>query len=134
MRPVLARAPSTAGAPPTASSRDAPRAYGTGDLRPHGDFLAGQDAGMTETRVLRGDDPAAVALLAAMEAEVEATLGPVSPERTSVVSAGELRPPGGADVVGVGGGAAGAGGAARRGPRGGAGGQRGDTGAPPPRR
>src|SRR4051794_40560828 len=114
MRPVLARAPSTAGAPPTASSRDAPRAYGTGDLRPHGDFLAGQDAGMTETRVLRGDDPAAVALLAAMEAEVEATLGPVTPERTSVVSAAEMSPPGGAYVVVVEDGATVAGGGLRK--------------------
>jgi GNAT superfamily N-acetyltransferase len=67
-----------------------------------------------EVRVLRGDDPDAGALLAAMEAEVEATLGPVTPERTSVVSAGELRPPDGAYVVVVEDGAAVAGGALRR--------------------
>ncbi|WP_051324912.1 GNAT family N-acetyltransferase [Candidatus Solirubrobacter pratensis] len=69
---------------------------------------------MTETRVLRGDDPAAVALLAAMEAEVEATLGPVTPERTSVVSAAEMSPPGGAYVVVVEDGATVAGGGLRK--------------------
>jgi ribosomal protein S18 acetylase RimI-like enzyme len=52
-----------------------------------------------EVRVVRGDDPAAVALLEAMEAEVEATLGPVTPETTSVVSAADLSPPSGAYVV-----------------------------------
>ena len=54
---------------------------------------------MIEVRVVSGSDPMAAALLAAMEREVEATLGPVTPERTSVVSLNELTPPAGAYVV-----------------------------------
>jgi GNAT superfamily N-acetyltransferase len=67
-----------------------------------------------EVRVVRGDDPVAVSLLAQMEAEVEATLGPVTPDRTSVVSAAELSPPGGAYVVVLEDGDAVAGGGVRR--------------------
>jgi GNAT superfamily N-acetyltransferase len=67
-----------------------------------------------EMRVVRGDDPVAVSLLARMEAEVEATLGPVTPERTSVVSPAEMSPPGGAYVVVVEDGEAVAGGGVRR--------------------
>ncbi len=69
---------------------------------------------MIEVRVVRGDEPVALSLLAEMEAEVEATLGPVTPERTSVVSPAEMSPPGGAYVVVVEDGVAVAGGGLRR--------------------
>jgi GNAT superfamily N-acetyltransferase len=67
-----------------------------------------------EVRVVRGDDPVAVALLEAMEAELEVTLGPVTPQTTSTVSAAELSPPSGAYAVIVEDGVAVAGGGVRR--------------------
>jgi GNAT superfamily N-acetyltransferase len=50
-------------------------------------------------RRVPGDDPAAVAMLAAMEAEVAAQLGPMTPDRTSTVAPGEMVPPDGVFVV-----------------------------------
>jgi ribosomal protein S18 acetylase RimI-like enzyme len=48
-----------------------------------------------EVRRVRGDDPAAVASVATMEGEVEASLGPMTPERTSTVAPAEMVPPAG---------------------------------------
>ena len=42
-----------------------------------------------------GDDPAAVAIVAAMETEVARRLGPMTPERTSTVAPAEMVPPAG---------------------------------------
>jgi GNAT superfamily N-acetyltransferase len=67
-----------------------------------------------ELRRIRGDDPAALSLIAAMEAWVEAGFGPVTPDRTSVVSAVELCPPDGTFVVVVEDGVVVAGGGVRR--------------------
>jgi GNAT superfamily N-acetyltransferase len=64
--------------------------------------------------MVSGSDPMAEELLAAMEREVEATLGPVTPERTSVVSLEEMTPPAGAYVVVIDDGVAVAGGGVRR--------------------
>jgi GNAT superfamily N-acetyltransferase len=50
-------------------------------------------------RRVPGDDPAAVAMVAAMEAEVAAQLGPMTPDRTSTVAATEMVPPAGAFVL-----------------------------------
>jgi GNAT superfamily N-acetyltransferase len=44
---------------------------------------------------VRGDDPAAVAMVAAMEAEAELDLGPMTPDRTSTVAPEEMAPPAG---------------------------------------
>jgi GNAT superfamily N-acetyltransferase len=54
---------------------------------------------MIEVRRMRGDDPAALALVAAMEAWVTENFGPTTPDRTSTVTAGELAPPDGVFVV-----------------------------------
>jgi GNAT superfamily N-acetyltransferase len=48
-----------------------------------------------EVRRVRGDDPEAVAAVAAMEGEVEADLGPMTPDRTSTVAPAEMVPPAG---------------------------------------
>jgi GNAT superfamily N-acetyltransferase len=50
-------------------------------------------------RRVRGDDPAAVSVLAAMEAEVALELGPMTPDRTSTVAPVEMVPPAGAFVL-----------------------------------
>jgi GNAT superfamily N-acetyltransferase len=52
-----------------------------------------------EIRRVRGDDPVALRLVAAMEAWVTREFGPTTPDRTSTVSAGEMAPPRGAFVV-----------------------------------
>jgi GNAT superfamily N-acetyltransferase len=52
-----------------------------------------------QVEIRRGDDPDALALVAAMEAEVVSRFGPVRSDRTSTVEASELGPPGGAFVV-----------------------------------
>ena len=49
--------------------------------------------------IRRGEDPDALALVAAMESEVVAGFGPVRSDRTSVVDAAEMGPPAGAFVV-----------------------------------
>jgi len=49
--------------------------------------------------IRRGEDPDALALVAAMEDEVVSRYGPVRSDRTSTVETGELSPPGGAFVV-----------------------------------
>jgi hypothetical protein len=67
-----------------------------------------------EVRRIRGDAPAALALTAAMEADVAATDGPVTPERTSVVGASEMCAPSGVYVVVLEDGVAVAGGGVRR--------------------
>jgi GNAT superfamily N-acetyltransferase len=67
-----------------------------------------------EIRRVRGDDPAARALVAAMEAEVEERFGPLTPDRSSVVGPEEMAPPAGAFVVLYEDGRAVAGGGARR--------------------
>jgi ribosomal protein S18 acetylase RimI-like enzyme len=54
---------------------------------------------MTEARRVRGDDPAARELVAAMEAWVTENFGPATPDRTSTVSAEEMVPPHGTFVV-----------------------------------
>ena len=54
---------------------------------------------MIEVRRIRGDSEVAQELLVAMEAYVEADLGPVTPETTSTVDPGEMNPPDGAYVV-----------------------------------
>ncbi|HEY6694833.1 MAG TPA: GNAT family N-acetyltransferase [Solirubrobacteraceae bacterium] len=54
---------------------------------------------MISIRRVPGDDPAAVSLVAAMEAEVAAQLGPMTPDRTSTVAPGEMVPPDGVFVV-----------------------------------
>jgi GNAT superfamily N-acetyltransferase len=48
-----------------------------------------------EIRRVPGDDPEAVAMVAAMESEVQAALGPMTPERTSTVAPTEMVPPAG---------------------------------------
>ena len=63
---------------------------------------------------MRGDDPAARGLVAAMEAWVTENFGPATPDRTSTVSAEEMVPPDGAFVVLYEGGEAVAGGGLRR--------------------
>jgi GNAT superfamily N-acetyltransferase len=52
-----------------------------------------------EVRRVRGDDPEARALVAAMEAWVNENFGPTTPDRTSIVTAPELGPPHGAFVI-----------------------------------
>jgi GNAT superfamily N-acetyltransferase len=52
-----------------------------------------------QIEIRHGEDPDALALVAAMEDEVVSRYGPVRSERTSLVDAGELAPPGGAFVV-----------------------------------
>ena len=54
---------------------------------------------MIEVRRIRGDSEVAQELLVAMEAYVEADLGPVTPETTSTVDPAEMNPPDGAYVV-----------------------------------
>ena len=68
---------------------------------------------MIEIRRVRGDDPVAVELLAAMEAWIASNLGPAD-ERTSTVAATEMVPPDGAFVVVVEDGRPVAGGGVRR--------------------
>ena len=69
---------------------------------------------MIEVREIRGDCKLARELLAAMEAEVAAEFGPITPERTSVVHFEELCPPSGTYVIVLEDGAVVAGGALRR--------------------
>lgn len=52
-----------------------------------------------EIRRVRGDDPAARALVAAMEADLAPQFGPITPDRTSTVAPEEMVPPGGAFVL-----------------------------------
>jgi GNAT superfamily N-acetyltransferase len=52
-----------------------------------------------ETRRVRGDEPAAMALVAAMEAWVTENFGPTTPDRTSTVTPEEMVPPGGVFVL-----------------------------------
>ena len=52
-----------------------------------------------EVRRVRGDDPAARELVAAMEAWVTEHFGPTTPDRTSTVTAGEMVPPDGVFVI-----------------------------------
>jgi GNAT superfamily N-acetyltransferase len=52
-----------------------------------------------EVRRVRGDDPEARALVAAMEAWVSENFGPTTPDRTSTVTASEMVPPDGAFVI-----------------------------------
>jgi GNAT superfamily N-acetyltransferase len=54
---------------------------------------------MIELRRVRGDDPVALGLVAAMEAWVTENFGPATPDRTSTVTADELAPPDGAFVI-----------------------------------
>jgi GNAT superfamily N-acetyltransferase len=54
---------------------------------------------MVEVRRVRGDDAAARALVAAMEAWVGENFGPPTPDRTSTVSMDEMAPPDGAFVI-----------------------------------
>ena len=54
---------------------------------------------MIELRRVRGDDPVALELVAAMEAWVTEHFGPATPDRTSTVTAGEMAPPDGAFVI-----------------------------------
>jgi ribosomal protein S18 acetylase RimI-like enzyme len=54
---------------------------------------------MVEVRRVRGDDPEARALVAAMEAWIGERFGPQSPDRTSTVVGEEMAPPDGAFVV-----------------------------------
>ena len=67
-----------------------------------------------EVRRVRGDDPAARGLVAALEAELAASYGPLMPDRTSTVVADEMVPPAGAFVVVLEDGRAVAGGGVRR--------------------
>lgn len=67
-----------------------------------------------EIRRVRGDDPAARELVAALEAELGERYGPMTPDRTSTVSGDEMAPPGGVYVVVVEDGRAVAGGGVRR--------------------
>ena len=69
---------------------------------------------MIEIRRIRGDSEVALGLVAAMEAYIVARDGPVTPDRTSTVSAAEMCPPAGAFVVVVERGRAVAGGGLRR--------------------
>jgi GNAT superfamily N-acetyltransferase len=54
---------------------------------------------MIEITVGRGDSPEARELVGAMEAWVAERFGPTTPHRTSIVSASEMVPPGGAFVI-----------------------------------
>jgi GNAT superfamily N-acetyltransferase len=54
---------------------------------------------MIELRRVRGDDPAALELVAAMEAWVTENFGPATPDRTSTVRGEEMTPPDGGFVV-----------------------------------
>jgi ribosomal protein S18 acetylase RimI-like enzyme len=54
---------------------------------------------MVEVRRVRGDDPEARALVAAMEAWVTENFGPTTPDRTSTVTLDEMAPPDGAFVI-----------------------------------
>ena len=54
---------------------------------------------MIEVRRVRGDDPAARRLVAAMEAWVTENFGPTTPDRTSTVALAEMAPPDGVFVV-----------------------------------
>ena len=54
---------------------------------------------MVELRRVRGDDPQARALVAAMEAWVTENFGPATPDRTSTVRLDEMAPPDGAFVI-----------------------------------
>jgi GNAT superfamily N-acetyltransferase len=69
---------------------------------------------MIEVTVVRGDEPEARELLAAMEAWVEEGWGPTTPDRTSTVTPEEMAPPSGAYVIVREGGRAVAGGGIRR--------------------
>ena len=69
---------------------------------------------MIEVRRMRGDDPAARELVAAMEAWIEERFGPQDPDRTSTIGSEEMSPPDGAFVVVYEDGAAVAGGGLRR--------------------
>jgi GNAT superfamily N-acetyltransferase len=48
-----------------------------------------------EIKRVPGDDPAATGAVATMEGEVEADLGPMTPDRTSTVAPAEMVPPNG---------------------------------------
>jgi GNAT superfamily N-acetyltransferase len=52
-----------------------------------------------EIKRVRGDDPAALAIVAAMEAWVTENFGPTTPDRTSTVRPVEMAPPDGVFVV-----------------------------------
>ena len=52
-----------------------------------------------EVRRVRGDDPVARELVAAMEAWVTENFGPATPDRTSTVTADEMAPPDGVFVL-----------------------------------
>jgi len=52
-----------------------------------------------EIRRVPGDDPEAVAMVAAMESEVQRNVGPMTPERTSTVAPAEMVPPAGCFVL-----------------------------------
>jgi ribosomal protein S18 acetylase RimI-like enzyme len=54
---------------------------------------------MIEARRVRGDDPEARELVAAMEAWVTENFGPATPDRTSTVTAEEMVPPHGTFIV-----------------------------------
>jgi ribosomal protein S18 acetylase RimI-like enzyme len=54
---------------------------------------------MVEVRRVRGDDPEARALVAAMESWVTENFGPTTPDRTSTVTLDEMAPPDGAFVI-----------------------------------
>jgi ribosomal protein S18 acetylase RimI-like enzyme len=69
---------------------------------------------MIEVRRVRGDDPAARELVAAMEAWIADRFGPQDPDRTSTIGLEEMAPPDGAFVVLYEDGAAVAGGGLRR--------------------
>ena len=67
-----------------------------------------------EIRRVRGDDPAARELVAALEAELGERYGPMTPDRTSTVGGDEMVPPAGVFVVVLEDGRAVAGGGVRR--------------------
>jgi GNAT superfamily N-acetyltransferase len=52
-----------------------------------------------EIRRIRGDDPSATAMVAAMEGWVTENFGPTTPNRTSTVTPGEMVPPDGVFVL-----------------------------------
>jgi GNAT superfamily N-acetyltransferase len=54
---------------------------------------------MIELRRVRGDDPEACALVAAMEAWIAESFGPQDPHRTSTVGLDEMAPPDGVFVI-----------------------------------
>jgi GNAT superfamily N-acetyltransferase len=54
---------------------------------------------MIEIKRVRGDDPAALAIVGAMEAWVTENFGPTTPDRTSTVRPEEMTPPHGVFVV-----------------------------------